>query len=283
MVTPERRRAAVAQLQQRFGVSERRACALLGQHRSTQRHQVRSCDLEAQLRSRIKALAVAHPRYGYRRIHVLLLRDGFNVNRKRVQRLWRLEGLHVAPVRRRKPRARRNPVEVRGTHPDHVWAIDVQFDETADGRPVTILNGTDEFTREALATNAARRITAAGTMAVLDEVMAQRGTAPAVLRMDNGPEFIADALQDWCKLTGIRTSYCDPGSPWQNGRIESFNSRLRDELLSREVFDSMWEIRTMLEDHRQVYNAYRPHSALGYLTPEAFATNWRVQSSVLAS
>ena len=244
---------------------------------------MRSCDLEAQLRSRIKALAVAHPRYGYRRIHVLLLRDGFNVNRKRVQRLWRLEGLHVAPVRRRKPRARRNPVEVRGTHPDHVWAIDFQFDETADGRHVKILNVTDEFTREALATNAARRITAAGTMAVLDEVMAQRGTAPAVLRMDNGPEFIADALQDWCKLTGIRTSYCDPGSTWQNGRIESFNSRLRDELLSREVFDSMWEIRTMLEDHRQVYNAYRPHSALGYLTPEAFATNWRVQNSVLAS
>jgi len=283
MVTPKRRREAAELLQQRFGVSERRACRVLGQHRSTQRHQRCPSESEAALRARIRALAVAFPRYGYRRIHVMLLRDGFSVNRKRVQRLWRAEGLHVAPVRRRKPRARRNPMATRGTCPDHVWAIDFQFDETADGRPVKILNVTDEFTREALATNAARRITAAGTMAVLDAVMEERGRAPQVLRMDNGPEFIADALQDWCKLTGITTSYCDPGSPWQNGRIESFNSRLRDELLSREVFDSMWEIRTMLEEHRQTYNSFRPHSALGYLTPEEFANNWRAANAVLAS
>jgi putative transposase len=160
----------------------------------------------------------------------MLLRDGFVVNRKRIQRLWRAEGLLVQRPQKRKPTARRNPIVVRAAHPNHVWALDFQFDETADGRPVKILNVTDEFTREALATNAARRITAAGTMAVLDEIVEERGQAPAFLRMDNGPEFIADTLQDWCRTTKINTSYCDPGSPWQNGRIESFNSRLRDEL-----------------------------------------------------
>ena len=163
-----------------------------------------------------------------------------------------------------------------------MWAIDFQFDETADGRPVKILNVTDEFTREALATNAARRITAAGTMAVLDQIREHRG-APQFLRMDNGPEFIADTLRDWCKEQNIKANYCDPGSPWQNGRIESFNSRLRDELLTREVFDSMWEIRFMLEEHRINYNHYRPHSALAYLTPVEFATKWRTENSVLAS
>lgn len=231
---------------------------------------------------RIRALAVKYPRYGYRRIHVMLLRDGFKVNRKRVQRLWRLEGLHVAPVTRRKPKRKTSLVVPRGNKPNEVRAIDVQFDETADGRPVKILNVTDEFTREALATNAARRITAAGTMAVLDEAMKQRG-APKFLRMDNGPEFIAEVLRDWCITTGITTSYCDPGSPWQHGRIESFNSRLRDELLSREIFDSMWEIRFILEEHRQNYNHYRPHSGLSYKTPIEFANDWRGENAVLVS
>ena len=142
---------------------------------------------------------------------------------------------------------------------------------------------TDEFTREALATNAARRITAAGTMAVLDQIRESRG-APQYLRMDNGPEFIADTLRDWCKEQNIKANYCDPGSPLnerqQNGRIESFNSRLRDELLTREVFDSMWEIRFMLEAHR---NNCRPHSALSYLTPSEYATKWRTENNVLAS
>ena len=133
------------------------------------------------------------------------------------------------------------------------------------------MNGSDEFTCEAMPTNAARRITAAGTMVVQDEVMAALGVAPRVRHRDNGPEFIADPLQDWCQLTGINTSSGDPASPWQNGRIESFNSRLQDELLSREVFDSMWEMRTMFEVHRQITINCRPHCALGSLTPEAFA------------
>ena len=139
-----------------------------------------------------------YPRYGYRRVHVMLLRDGYQVNRKRVQRLRRLEGLHVQRPKRRKYKIAQVPVVVRGRYPNHARAIDFQFDETADGRPVKILNVTDEYTREALATNAARRITAAGTMAVLDQIREQRGT-PQFLRMDHGPEFIADTLRAWCR------------------------------------------------------------------------------------
>ena len=282
MVTPNQKRVAVLALVDEFGVSQRRACLVVGQYRSTQRHKHVRSPQEACLRQRIRALAVKYPRYGYRRVHVMLLRDGYQVNRKRVQRLWRLEGLHVQHPKRRKPKIACQPVVVRGHYPNHVWAIDFQFDETADGRPVKILNVSDEFTREALATNAARRITAAGTMAVLDQIREHRG-APQFLRMDNGPEFIADTLRDWCKEQNIKANYCDPGSPWQNGRIESFNSRLRDELLTREVFDSMWEIRFMLEEHRKNYNHYRPHSALSYLTPVEFATKWRTENRVLAS
>ena len=283
MVTPNQKQVAVAHLVAEFGVSERRACLVVSQHRSTQRHCTTRSDEEQALRVRIRALAVKYPRYGYPCIHVMLLRDGFSVNPKRVQRLWRAEGLLVQRPKRRKPKVRRNPIVVRGAHPNHVWALDFQFDETADGRPVKILNVTDEFTREALATNAARRITAAGTMAVLDQIVEERGYAPAFVALDNGPEFIADTLQDWCRATKINTSYCDPGSPWQNGRIESFNSRLRDELLTLEIFDSMWEIRFMLEEHRKNYNHYRPHSTLGYMTPVELATKWQEENLVLLS
>jgi len=282
MVTPNQRRVAVVALVDEFGVSQRRACSVVGQHRSTQRHRVVRSAEEAALRERIRALAVKYPRYGYRRIHVMLLRDGFQVNRKRVQRLWRLEGLRVQRRVRRKPKVVSRQRVVRGQFPNHVWAIDFQFDETADGRVVKILNVTDEYTREALATNAARTISAAGTMAVLDQIRLQRGT-PQFVRMDNGPEFIANSLRDWCREQSITASYCEPGSPWQNGCIESFNSRLRDELLAREVFDSMWEIRFMLEEHRNNFNHYRPHSALAYQTPVEFATKWHTENRVLSS
>ena len=210
MVTPNQKRVAVLALVDEFGVSERRACLVVGQCRSTQRHEHVRSPQEACLRQRIRALAVKNLRYGYRRVHVMLIREGFSVNRKQVQRLWRLEGLHVRRPQRRKPKIARQPVIVRGTYPNHVWAIDFQFDETANGRPVKILNVTDEFTCEALATNAARRITAAGTMAVLDQIREQRGS-PMFLRMDHGPEFIAETLRDWCKEQHIQATYCDPG------------------------------------------------------------------------
>ena len=275
MVTPNQRLVSELALVDEFGVSERRARVVVSQHRNTQRHYLVRSPQEMGLRQRIMALAVKYPRYGYRRVHVMLLRDGYQVNRKRVQRLWRLDGLRVQRPKRRKPKIARQSVVVRGTYPNHVWAIDFQFDETADGRPVKILNVTDEFTREALATNAARRITAAGTMAVLNQIREQRGS-PKFLRMDNGPDFIAETLRDWCKEQNIQANYCNPGSPLyerqQNGRIESFNSRLRDELLTRQVFDPIGEIRFMLEEH---HNNCRPHSALSYLTPVEYATKWR--------
>ena len=278
-MTPNQRLVSVLALVDEFRVSERRACVVVSQHRSTQRHCLVRSPQEMGLRQRIMALAVKYPRYGYRRVHVMLLRDGYQVNCKRVQRLWRLDGLHVQRPKRRKPKIARVPIVGRSRYANHVRAINFQFDETADGRPVKILNVTDECTREVLAANAARRIIATSTMAVLDQVCKQRG-APQFLRMHNEPVFIADTLRGWCKEQNIQANYCDSGSPWQNGRIESFNSRLRDELLTKEVFDSMWEIRFMLEEHR---NHYRPHSALAYLTPIEYATKWRTENSVLAS
>ena len=170
MVTPERKRQTATMLQERFGASERRACVVLCQHRSTQRHcRTRRSD-EAELRARLRAMATRFPRHGYRRIHVMLTKDGYHCNIKRIQRVWRDERLHVRPRRRRKPKTRRNPVRIQAEHPNHVWASDFQFDETADGRPVRILNVTDESTRETLACAPARRITAQGTLSILDNV-----------------------------------------------------------------------------------------------------------------
>jgi putative transposase len=147
-------------------------------------------------------VAVKHPRYSYRRVHVMLIRDGYKVNRKRMQLLWRLEGLHVQRPKRRKTKITRQPIVVRGAYLNHMWAIDFQFDETADGRPVKILDATNDFAREAPATNAVRRLTATGTMAVLDQIREHRGP-PQFLRMDNGPEFITDTLREWCKEQNI--------------------------------------------------------------------------------
>jgi transposase InsO family protein len=182
-------------LQERFGVCERRACVVPCQHRSTQRHRRKRRNDDTELQARLRAMAVRFPRYGYRRIHVMLVRDGYHCNVTRLRRLWRDGGLHVRPRRRRKPKIRPNPVRIQADHPKHVWAIDFPFDETADGRPAKILNVTDEFTREALACTPARKITANGTLPVLDNVREQRGCSPEFLRMDNGPGFIADMLQ----------------------------------------------------------------------------------------
>jgi len=283
MVTPRRRTVAVSELQDRFGVSERRACRVLSQHRSTQRHKPRRNFDEEHLRKRLRAMSTKFPRFGYRRIHAMLIRDGYACNRKRIQRLWRDEGLHVPRRKPRRRKHRRNQVLVKAAHPDHVWAIDFQLDETAGGTPVKILNVTDEFTREALACSPARRIKSDQVITILDAVIDERGKPPEFLRMDNGPEFIARALVEWCDRREINATYIDLGSPWQNGFVESFNGHLRDELLSLEIFDSMWELRTLLEDHRLEYNHYRPHSSLRYLTPCEFAQKWREENERISS
>jgi putative transposase len=276
-VSPERRRRAVTHLQSRFRVSERRACRATRQHRSSQRYCRSLAPEEELLRERLRLLSRRHPRYGYRRMHALLRREGWACNRKRVQRLWRDEGLRLPPRRRRRRRGKRMPGHVAAVCPNQVWALDFVVDRTADGRPIKILTITDEYTREALATPAARRITADDTVQALERVVAHRGQIPAYIRCDNGPELTAEALKDWCRFTGATAAYIEPGAPWQNPYIESFNGHLRDELLNLESFDTPLETQILLDDWRHDYNHHRPHQSLNYQTPAAFAHQWHAQ------
>jgi putative transposase len=263
-------------LQDRFGVSERWACRVVGQHRSTQRHRPVEVDADAVLRALLREISAERPRWGYRRAHVRLAELGHAVNRKRVQRLWREEGLRVPARRRKRQRLGESTVpadRLRAERPDHVWAIDFQFDQTADGRVLKLLNIVDEFTREALAMHVARRIDADQTVAVLDGLANVR-RAPAHIRCDNGPELTAHALRDWCRYSRTETAFIEPGSPWQNAYVESFNARVRDELLDVEQFSCLAEATVVIGDWRQDYNAHRPHSALANQTPDAFARAW---------
>jgi putative transposase len=278
MVTPERRRIAVAVLVDRFGVSERRACKVVGQHRSTQRRPRRSVpDSEQKLRARLREIAREHPRWGFKTAYAIVRREGWQVNRKRIQRLWREEGLKRPQFCRK--RRRLGPTltgRLRACRPNQVWAIDFQFDETADGRRLKLANLVDEFTREALAIRVGRSCTADGVVEIIEALVALRG-APEHLRMDNGPEMIAWGLREWCRLSGSRATYIEPGSPWENPFVESFNGRLRDELLNVEEFADLRQAKIIVEDWRIEYNTYRPHSALGGLTPAQYAKIWTQQ------
>lgn len=263
----------------RKGLSQRRACQIVRQHRSTQRHRSKDLDPDKELRAELRRFARRHPRWGYRRAHAVLRREGHHgLNRKKVQRLWREEGLRVPPRRHKRRRlgVSATPADrLSATHPDHVWALDYQFDVTSFGRTIKILHVTDEFTRESLCDHVAYSIDADATVAILDKVVGQRGTVPQFVRMDNGPELTANALRDWCRFSGTGTSYIDPGSPWQNPWVESYGSRMRDELLSIEQFDTLLEAQVLVADWQEEYNTYRPHSALGMLTPTEFAERWR--------
>lgn len=260
-------------LQERFSYSERRACRIAGQHRSTQRHQPRR-EQHDRLRAWLRTFSRRRPRWGYRRAWVAAREEGWMVHRDHVARLWREEGLRV-PVRRHKRQRLGTstvPAErLRAERPNHVWALDFQFDETADHRLLKLLNIVDEYTREALAIEVRRRIDADVTVAVLDAVVARRGCAPQYIRMDNGPELTAHALRDWCRSSGAGTSYIEPGAPWENPYIESFNGRLRDELLAVEQFSTLLEAQVVTEDWRIDYNVHRPHSSLGWLAPAIYA------------
>jgi putative transposase len=267
----------VVSLRDRFGVSERRACVLTSQHRSSQRYRRRLLPEEALLRARLQLLARRHPRYGYRRIHALLRREGWACNRKRVQRLWRDEGLRLPAKTKRRRRGPRMPGHLSAACPDQVWAIDFVSDQTADGRPLKILTVTDEHTREALATPAARRMGADETVSVLERIVERRGRTPKMIRCDNGPEFISHSLRDWCRFNNTGTGYIEPGAPWQNPFVESFNGHLRRELLEMESFNSLFEAQLLLEDWRLEYNHYRPHQSLSYQTPAEYAHRWRTE------
>ena len=264
-------------MQRALEVSERRVCAVLEQPRSSQRYERQTADHERRLVQRLRSLAQEHPRYGYRRMTALLRREGWEVNRKRVQRLWRREGLKVPQKQRKRRRLGQSAnscVRRRAERINHVWSYDFVEDQTADGKKLKLLPIVDEYTRECLTIEVERHLTAKDVVATLQYLFELRG-APAYIRSDNGPEFIAQAVKDWLVATAVETLYIEPGSPWENAYSETFNSRLRDELLDREVFTSLGEAKVLVEDHRLEYNHQRPHSALGYQTPAEFAAACR--------
>lgn len=202
--------------------------------------------------------------------------EGWNVNRKRVQRLWREEGLRVPeqqPKRRRVGISTVPADRLAAEHPNQVWAMDFLFDTTSDGRPFKVLSMCDEFTRESIGGAVARSITADDVVAILDQAVRERG-APKHIRSDNGPEFVAAAIRDWCRFSGTGAVYIEPGSPWQNPYVESFNGKARDELFAREVFETLMEASVLYRDWREMYNRHRPHSSLGYLPPAIFAASF---------
>jgi putative transposase len=256
-----------------FKISERRACRALGVPRSSQRYVGTEREREEELLLRIRALARENPRYGYRRIKALLVREGWSVNLKRVHRLWRREGLKVPQIRRKRRRLGQSEngcSRRRAERPDHVWSYDFIHDQTADGGGLKILPVVAEFTRQCLTIEVERSLTAEDVVSTLEYLFEVRGE-PEFIRSDNGPEFIAEAVRGWLARRGAKTLYIAPGSPWENAYSETFNSRLRDELLDREMFETLKEAKVILEDHRLDYNHRRPHSSLGYQTPAEFA------------
>lgn len=252
------------------GLSVQRACALVQIHRSTFRYVAHPPD-DTALLSQIQSLAEQHPRYGYRRITVLLNRTK-TVNQKQVRRLWRRHRLQVRRTVRKRTR-RERPQRVQASYPGHIWAYDFVEDALADGTPLRILTVMDEFTREGLALEVALTTSAERVIGVLTALIAQHA-APANLRSDNGPEFVARAVQTWLAQCGIQTLYIEPGKPWQNGKEERFNGTVRDECLNLHVFTSLAEACVRLGTFRHHYNHERPHSQLGYLTPLAFKAAW---------
>jgi len=283
MVSPARRKEAVQEAQTTWKVSERRACEVIEQPRSTQRYVAKERDGERPLVQRMLELVRRHPRYGYRRAWALLRGEGFRVNVKRVYRLWRREGLKVPQKQRKKRRlgcSANGCVRHRTEHLDHVWAYDFVSDQTADGRTLKFLTVEDEYTREALAIEVERSLTSQEVIETLRYLFEVRG-APKFIRSDNGPEFIAQALREWLASSGVGTLYIEPGAPWENGYNESFNSRFRDELLNGELFTSVKEAKVVTEDFRLEYNHRRPHSSLGYRTPAAFAASCRAGCATL--
>ena len=254
-------------------MSERRACEVAEQPRSTQRYEPQEADDEGRIVTRMLELVRVHPRYGYRRIWALLRREGFVVNRKRVWRLWRQEGLKVPKKQRKKRRlgtSANGCVRQRAVRKNQVWAWDFVHDRTTEGRSLKWLTIVDEYTRECLALRVARSIKAQDAIDILAELFAMRG-APEHVRSDNGPEFIAVAMQESLQRVEVGTLYIEPGSPWENGYAESFNSKCRDEFLNVEEFETVKQASALAGAWQADYNDHRPHSALGYKTPSEFA------------
>jgi putative transposase len=255
-------------------VSERRVCRVMGQPRSTQQYRPRVQDDEARLVGRMTELATQYGRYGYRRITALLRREGWRVNHKRIERLWRREGLKVPQRQPKRGRLWLNDgscVRLRPERRDHVWAYDFVHERTHDGKALRLLTIVDEYTRECLAIDVARRFNSESVLERLAELFVNRGV-PDHIRSDNGPEFTAKAVREWLGRIGVKTLFIAPGSPWENGYVESFNGKLRDELLNREIFYTITEAQVLVRRWRRQYNQVRPHSSLGYRPPAPEAT-----------
>lgn len=249
-----------------------RACVLVGLPKSSWHYQAKPRQ-DSELRQRIHDLAKQHPRRGYRFIHALLVRAGLTINKKRVRRLWREEGLTIQRKVSRKIRTGAS-IPMQAESANHVWTYDFVFDQTLEGTTLKLLTLTDEFTRQSLALRVAETFTSMEVKAVLQEIIADRG-APRFIRSDNGSEFIARDLGIWLAIQDIGTRFIEPGKPWQNGFAESFHSRLRAECLNQEVFYSAKHAQVLLDNWRAFYNARRPHSSLGYRTPDDFAEQAR--------
>ena len=272
-------------LRKEFTISERRACRVLDQPRSCQRYVAKPREDEEVLVKRMLELARKHPRYGYRFITAKLRQEGWRVNRKRVHRLWRREGLKVPQQQRKRRRLGKSENGChrrRAEHKDHVWCWDFVFDHTPSGSTLKRLSIVDEYTRECLCLKVDRSITSEDVIDTLAELFAIRGV-PKHIRSDNGPEFIARAIQQWTKQLGIETLYIEPGSPWENGFAESFHSRFRDEFLATELFENLSAARKLTAAWKDDYNHYRPHSSLGYMTPAEFAARCTASAPMLAS
>ena len=256
-------------LQEKYATSERRACRVLSQPRSTQRHDFEIKDDEVLLRSQIIELAKAYGRYGYRRIWALLRADGWNVNHKRVYRIWREEGLRVPGKQPKRSRLWLNDgscIRKRPEYRNHVWSYDFVQDRTSDGRKFRMLTIIDEYTRECLRIRVRRKLNSKDVVMAISELFLKRGL-PEYIRSDNGPEFTAKFVKEWMEKVEVETLFIHPGSPWENGYNESFNGSLRDELLDRELFYTLFEAQVLIERWRHHYNTVRPHSSLGYKPP----------------
>jgi len=250
-------------------ISERKACAVIKQPRSTQRRKPIVCDDENALTRDIIALASEYGRYGYRRITALLRAKGWHVNHKRVMRIWRREGLKIPIKQPKRGRLWLNDgscIRLRPSWKNHVWAYDFVHDRTKDGRAFRMLTVIDEYTRECLAITTKRKLKSGDVLETLENLFIERGV-PDHIRSDNGAEFTAKAVQSWLERMEVKPTYIEPGSPWENGYNESFNGRLRDELLDRELFYTLYEAQVLIENWRVHYNTKRPHSSLGYKPP----------------
>ena len=250
-------------------MSERRACQVLRQSRATQRYLPQVRDDEKPLTQRVIELAAVYGRYGTPRITAMLNTEGWPVNHKRVERIWRQQGLKVPKKQPKRGRLWFNDgscIRLRPAHKDHVWAYDFVQSATHDGRPIRMLTLVDEFTRECLAIDVARSLRSDDVLERLSWLFATRGV-PGHIRSDNGPEFASTVVREWLSRLKVKTLFIEPGSPWENGYVESFNGKLRDELLDGEIFYTVREAKVLIERWRTHYNTVRPHSSLGYRPP----------------